>query len=186
MSINLKSPVFAGNPIRSKTPKPTDRNSPTSAFQTLKTLLSGETHIQEPSSPKFKVLPFRKGRPLAGSTGDLVKKWHLGWLSFVDFNDVLEGSEVKLSDDMLVYLGCKNKETEEDDDSVVYWAIDVSDGFSLVEKFGSRQFCFVELRTLMVATDWADDTAMGELAIAGHVSILFRFSLLFCGEICMV
>ncbi|XP_071724043.1 nudix hydrolase 19, chloroplastic isoform X2 [Rutidosis leptorrhynchoides] len=193
MSINLKSPVFAGNPIRSKTPKPTDPVSPTSALQTLKILLSGDTHIQEPSSPKFKVLPFRKGRPLTGSTGDSVKKWHLGWLNFVDFKDVLEGSEIKLCDDLLVYLGCKNKENEEeddddddddDDDGVVYWAIDVSEGFSLVEKFGSRQFCFVELRTLMVATDWADDSAMGELAIAGHARALLEWhnTSRFCGS----
>lgn len=171
MSIHLKSPVFAGNPIRSKTPKSTDPFSPASAFQTLKILLSGQSHLQEPSSPKFQVLPFRKGRPLAGSTGDLVKKWHLGWLTFGDFKDVLEGTEIKLSDDLLVYLGCKTKqENEDEEDSVAYWAIDVSEGISLVDKLGSRQLTFVELRTLMVATDWADDDAMGQLAIAGHVS----------------
>jgi len=39
-----------------------------------------------------------------------------------------------------------------------------------VPEFGSKQLSFVELRTLMVATDWADEQAMGELAIAGHVS----------------
>ncbi|KAI3694810.1 hypothetical protein L1987_77791 [Smallanthus sonchifolius] len=182
MSINLKSPVFAGNPIRSKTPKSTDPFSPTSAFQTLKLLLSGQPHVREPSSPKFKVLPFRKGRPLAGSTGDLVKKWHLGWLSFGDFKDFLEGSEVKLSDDLLVYLGCKTKEIEED--SVVYWAVDVSEGVSLVQKLGSKQLCFVELRTLMVASDWADDGAMGELAIAGHARALLEWhnTSRFCGS----
>ncbi|KAK9055084.1 hypothetical protein SSX86_026164 [Deinandra increscens subsp. villosa] len=187
MSINLKSPVFAGNPIRSKTPKSTDPFSPTLAFQTLKLLLSGQTHVPEPSSPKFKVLPFRKGRPLAGSTGDLVKKWHLGWLSFGDFKDVLEGSEVKLSDDLLVYLGCNNKEKEQEEGeefSIVYWAIDVTEGVSLVEKLGSKQLCFVELRTLMVATDWADDGAMGELAIAGHARALLEWhnTSRFCGS----
>ncbi|KAL7590250.1 hypothetical protein Lser_V15G37826 [Lactuca serriola] len=183
MSINLKAPVFAGNPIRSKTPKPTDPFSPTSAFQTLKTLLSGQTHIQEPSSPKFKVLPFRKGRPLAGSTGDSIKKWHLGWLNFVDFKFVLEDSGLKLSDDLLVYLGYDSKE-EKEHDSVVYWAIDVSESISLVEKLGNRQFCFVELRTLMVATDWADDSAMGELAIAGHARALLEWhnTSRFCGS----
>ncbi|KAL8206232.1 hypothetical protein R6Q57_009783 [Mikania cordata] len=191
MSINLKSPVFAGNPIRSKTPKSTDPFSPASAFQTLKRLLSGQTHVQGPSSPKFKVLPFVKGRPLAGSTGNSVKKWHLGWLNFSDFKDVLEGSEVKLSDDLLVYLGYKINEKEHDqeqeedeEDSVVYWAIDVSEGISLVEKLGSRQFCFVDLRTLMVATDWADDGAMGDLAIAGHARALLEWhnTSRFCGS----
>ncbi|XP_076944335.1 nudix hydrolase 19, chloroplastic-like isoform X1 [Bidens hawaiensis] len=178
MSINLKSPVFAGNPIRSKTPKPSDPFSPSSAFQTLKLLLSGQTHAQD----QFQVLPFRKGRPLAGSTGGLTKKWHLGWLSFGDFKGVLEGSEVKLSDDLLVYLGYKVKEQEET--SVVYWAIDVSEDASLVDKLGSKEFCFVELRTLMVATDWADDAAMGELAIAGHARALLEWhnTSRFCGS----
>ncbi|GJX97784.1 NUDIX hydrolase [Tanacetum coccineum] len=179
-TINLKSPVFAGNPIRTKTPKPSDPFSPTSSFQTLKLLLSGQTH--DPSLPKFKVLPFRKGRPLAGSSGDLVRKWNLGWLNFGDFKDVLEGSEVVLSDELLVYLGYKNN--EDDGGDVVYWAIDVSEGASLVEKFGFRKMCFVELRTLMVATDWSDDHAMGQLAIAGHARALLEWhkTSRFCGS----
>lgn len=69
-----------------------------------------------------------------------------------------------LSEDSLVYLGCKYE------DDVVYWAMDVSEASGLVSELGDRQFCFVELRTLMVATDWADSKAMGELAVAGHVS----------------
>ncbi|KAJ9548679.1 hypothetical protein OSB04_021222 [Centaurea solstitialis] len=187
-TINLKSPVFAGNPIRSKTPKSDHPFSPTSAFQTLKILLSPQSHFQEPppsSSPEFQVLPFRKGRPLAGSTGDLIKKWHLGWLSFGDFRDVLENSEVKLSEELLVYLGYKIKEEDESNsNSVVYWAIDVSEGVSLVEKFGGRKLTFVELRTLMVATDWGDDDAMGQLAIAGHARALLEWhnTARFCGS----
>ncbi|KAI3754292.1 hypothetical protein L1987_54073 [Smallanthus sonchifolius] len=181
MSIALKSPVFAGNPIRSKTPKSTDPFSPTPAFETLKTLISGQTHIQEPSSLSFKILPFRKGRPLAGSYGDLIKKWHLGWLSFADFKGVLEGSEISLSEDLLVYLGY---EFEGDEKSVVYWGIDVSLGDSLVQKFGSQQLCFVQLTTLMVATDWADENAMGQLAIAGHARALLEWhnTSRFCGS----
>ncbi|KAI7734994.1 hypothetical protein M8C21_027331 [Ambrosia artemisiifolia] len=179
MSITLKSPVFAGNPIRSITPKPSDPCSPTSAFQTLKLLLSGQTHVQEPSWPRFKVLPFVKGRPLAGSSGDVVKKWCLGWLSFGEFKDVLEGSEVKLREDLLVYLGCKD-----DEESVVYWGVDVSEGVGLVERLRRKEFCFVELRTLMVATDWADDDAMGQLAIAGHARALLEWhnTSRFCGS----
>ncbi|KAI3524064.1 hypothetical protein L1887_02695 [Cichorium endivia] len=110
----------------------------------------------------------------AGSTGDLVNKWHQGWLSFGDFNGVLEGSELKLSDDLLVYLGWRVKNKKKTI-GVVYWAIDVSESISLVEKLGNRQFCFVELRTLMVATDWADDSAMVELAITGK---FFDYSVL--------
>ncbi|KAA8535068.1 hypothetical protein F0562_030071 [Nyssa sinensis] len=176
MAINLNSHVFAGNPIRSRTPKPTDPLSPNSALQTLKTQLLGNTH--ESSSPNFKVLPFRKGRPLAGSTGDSVPNWHLGWLSLGDCNIFLENSEVRLSEKSMVYLGSKSE------DDIVYWAIDVSDANNLVTELGSRQFCFVELRTLMVATDWANAIAMGELAVAGHARALLEWHNIsrFCGH----
>lgn len=76
----------------------------------------------------------------------------------------MENSGAQLSEDSLVYLGSRSE------DDVVYWAIDVSSEAGLVPELGSKQFCFVELRTLMVATDWADERAMGELAIAGNVS----------------
>lgn len=71
------------------------------------------------------------------------------------------------SEDSLVYLGSK------DEEDVVYWGVDVSEATGLVSELGQRK-CFVELRTLMVATDWDDDRAMAELAVAGHVS--FRFT----------
>ncbi|KAI7987760.1 hypothetical protein LOK49_LG13G00291 [Camellia lanceoleosa] len=178
MSINMNSHAFAGNPIRSKTPKPTDPFSPNSALQTLKILLLGHTH--EPSSPNFKVLPFRKGRPLAGTADSInsAPNWHLGWLSLDDCKAFLENSEVNLSEDTLVYLGSKSEE------DVVYWAIDVSEVDSLVNELGSRQLCFVELRTLMVATDWSDDRAMGDLAVAGHARALLEWRNIsrFCGH----
>ncbi|XP_059635068.1 nudix hydrolase 19, chloroplastic [Cornus florida] len=179
MSINLNSHAFAGNPIKSKTPKPSDPFSSNSAFQTLKTVFLGHTH--EPSSPNFKVLPFRKGRPLAGSIADSAPNWHLGWLNLGDCRLFLENSEVRLNEDSLVYLGSKSE------DDVVYWAIDVSDANNLVNELGSRQLCFVELRTLMVATDWADARAMGELAVAGHARALLEWHNIsrfcgFCGE----
>ncbi|THG13875.1 hypothetical protein TEA_015049 [Camellia sinensis var. sinensis] len=178
MSINMNSHAFAGNPIRSKTPKPTDPFSPNSALQTLKTILLGHTH--EPSSPNFKVLPFRKGRPLAGTADSInsAPNWHLGWLSLDDCKAFLENSEVNLSEDLLVYLGSKSEE------DVVYWAIDVSEVDSLVNELGSRQLCFVELRTLMVATDWSDDRAMGDLAVAGHARALLEWRNIsrFCGH----
>ncbi|GKB50903.1 hypothetical protein Tco_0901656, partial [Tanacetum coccineum] len=157
MSINLKSPVFAGNPIKSKTPKPNDPFSHTQAFETLKNSISNKTHDQD-SSLTIKILPLSKGKPLAGSTGE---KWHLGWFSFDEFKDVLVGFEVNLSEDMFVYLGYEN--------GVVYWGTDMSLlGESLVREFGAKQLCFVQLTTLMVATDWSDEDAMGQLAIAGH------------------
>ncbi|KAL3825118.1 hypothetical protein ACJIZ3_021147 [Penstemon smallii] len=171
-TMSLNSHAFAGNPITSRTAKSSDPFSPQSAFQTLKTLLSTQSH--DPISPDFKILPFRKGRPLTGSNQP---NWHLGWLSLGDFRAFLEKSEVGLSENSLVYLGCKYE------DDVVYWAIDVSEASELVSEFGDRQFCFVELRTLMVATDWADSKAMGELAIAGHARALLEWhnAARFCG-----
>ncbi|KZV27460.1 hypothetical protein F511_02569 [Dorcoceras hygrometricum] len=175
-TMSLYSHAFAGNPIRTRTPKQEDPLSPQSALQTLKTLLSSQSH--QPVSPAFKVLPFRKGRPLSGSGSENGHSWHLGWLSLGECRGFLENSEVGLSEDSLVYLGCRY------DDDVVYWAIDVSEASGLVSKLGERQFCFVELRTLMVATDWADAKSMGELAIAGHARALLEWHSLscFCGH----
>ncbi|KAL0340485.1 UNVERIFIED_CONTAM: Nudix hydrolase 19, chloroplastic [Sesamum radiatum] len=165
-TMSLRFHAFAGNPIRSRTPRPSEPVSPQSALQTLRTLLLSKPH--EPSSPNFKVLLFRKGRPLAGSETD-GHRWHLGWLSIGECRTFLENSEVGLSEDSLAYLGCKYE------DDAVYWAMDVSEASMLVNQLGARHFCFVELRTLMVATDWADSKAMGELAIAGHARALLEW-----------
>ncbi|XP_008242736.1 PREDICTED: nudix hydrolase 19, chloroplastic [Prunus mume] len=179
MSINLQSHAFAGNPLIPKTPKSSDPFSPTQAYETLKTQLLDNTHL--PSSLSFKVLPFRKGRPLASSTGgtsDSTPNWHLGWISLSQCKGLLANSGVELSGESLVYLGSRSE------DDVVYWAIDVSGESSVVPELGSKQLCFVELRTLMVATDWADARAMGELAIAGHARALLEWHniSLFCGH----
>ncbi|KAJ6957704.1 hypothetical protein D5086_031950 [Populus alba] len=178
MSTNLQSHAFAGNPLRSKTPKSTDPLSPPLAFETLKTQLLGNTH--QLSSLNFKVLPFRKGRPLASSSstdGDLGPKWHLGWISLDDCKGLFSGSGDELSGDNMFYLGSRSEE------DVVYWAIDVSGENSLVTDSVSKQFCFVELRTLMVATDWADERAMSDLAVAGHAKALLEWHNIsrFCG-----
>ncbi|KAJ4708306.1 Nudix hydrolase 19 chloroplastic [Melia azedarach] len=183
MSINLQSHAFAGNPIRSKTPNSNDPFSPTSSLESLKTRLLDNTHRQQQqhssSSPDFKVLPFRKGRPLASSCpGETAPLWHLAWISLADCKTLLENSGAELREESLVYLGSRSE------DDVVYWAIDVSADSSLVSDLGSRQCCFVELRTLMVATDWADEWAMGELAVAGHARALLEWHNLsrFCGH----
>lgn len=81
-----------------------------------------------------------------------------------DFKALFAKSVVELTGDLFVYLGSLGEENS------VYWAIDVSGEDGLVPELGSKQLCFVEVRTLMVAADWADARAMGELAIAGHVS----------------
>ncbi|KAK4404173.1 Nudix hydrolase 19, chloroplastic [Sesamum angolense] len=116
----------------------------------------------------LEIIRKRKGRPLAGSETD-GHRWHLGWLSISECRTFLENSEVGLSEDSLAYLGCKYE------DDAVYWAMDVSEASMLVNELGARHFCFVELRTLMVATDWADYKAMGELAIAGHARALLEW-----------
>lgn len=81
-----------------------------------------------------------------------------------DCKHLLANCGIDLSYDSLVYLGSESA------DDAVYWAVDVAGEANLVPEVGSDKFCFVELRTLMVATDWDDQHAMGELAIAGHVS----------------
>ncbi|KAG5020092.1 hypothetical protein JHK87_015947 [Glycine soja] len=155
MSINLRTHAFAGNPLRS--PNRVDPFSPASALETLTTRILDAAHVSSPSVD-FKVLPFRNGRVLASSeSGDT---WRLGWIALEEVKGLL-GAD--LSADSFVYLG-----SDSDSDSVVYWAIDVSRESGLVTEFSGVRLCFVELRTLMVATDWVDLKTMGNLAIAGH------------------
>ncbi|KAK1298204.1 hypothetical protein QJS10_CPB14g01090 [Acorus calamus] len=158
MSITLQTHAFAGNPLRSNSDHV--RDSPTSASETLKALLLEGAH--DGSSSNFRVLPFRKGRPLASSSDSV---WRLGWLRWSELGAL---GLPRFDEGSFVYLGPEAEEA-----GGVCWAIDVSDsvGGSVVE-VGSGRFCFVELRTLMVATDWTDETSMGELAIAGHVVIM--------------
>ncbi|VVB17041.1 unnamed protein product [Arabis nemorensis] len=180
MSMNLRTHAFAGNPLRSKTPKSTDLFSHSSAFESLKNLIPLIPNHPTPS-PDFKVLPFSKGRPLVFSSGgdaSTTPIWHLGWISLADCKGFLGSCGVDLSEDSLVYLGPK---TEED---LVFWAIDVSEENGVASEFGGRKLCFVELRTLMVAADWADQRAMDELAIAGHARALLEWHNVsrFCGS----
>ncbi|KAK4777980.1 hypothetical protein SAY87_018167 [Trapa incisa] len=182
MSLNLSSHAFAGNSIKAKTPKSTDPFGPNLAFDTLKTRIL-EAANGSPASPNFKVLPFRKGRPLAGtwdggedSSGS---NWSMGWVNLVECRNLLSSYGMEMSCELFVYLGSRAEEGE------VYWAVDVSDknGAPLGE-FGGRKFCFVELRTLMVATDWDDERAMTDLAIAGHARALLEWhsTSKFCGN----
>ncbi|KAL8100532.1 hypothetical protein AgCh_032694 [Apium graveolens] len=65
-----------------------------------------------------------------------------------------------------------NVEVFMDDFSVfghsVYWAIDVSDAGDLENELSSKQVSFVDVMSLMVATNWANQLFMADLAIAGH------------------
>lgn len=62
-----------------------------------------------------------------------------------------------------MYLG--STDLAEEAGQCHYWSIDVSEG----NREWGEGMAFVDLRTLMVATDWADAESMGQLAIAGHV-----------------
>ncbi|RWR77429.1 NUDIX hydrolase domain-containing protein [Cinnamomum micranthum f. kanehirae] len=179
MPINLQAHAFAGNPLRTKNLKPETPNSINSALETLKNLILEKTHEGYP--PNLKVLPFQKGKPLActsaSAASDSKPIWHLGWISLDDCKGILAKSGIALSENLLVFLG-----SEED---TAYWAIDVTDvvdGSGL--DLGENRFAFIELRTLMVATDWADSSSMGELAIAGHARALLEWHNIsrFCGQ----
>ncbi|KAE8691358.1 Nudix hydrolase 19 [Hibiscus syriacus] len=182
MAIDLSSHVFTGNPIRSKTPKLHDPVSLSSAFESLKLHLhQNPENLPPPKSPLFKVLLFKKGRPLVSSSvrGDgAVPSWHLGWISLADCKGLLGNYGVQLTETSFVYLGSRA------DEDVVYWAIDVSVDAWLVSELSCRQLCFVDLRTLMMATDWTDPCVMGELAIAGHARPLLEWHKhsRFCGH----
>ena len=125
-------------------------------------------------SPDFKVLPFRKGRPLAAAAAAVAQEeggiWKLGWIGLWECKELLAQSGIEMVGESVVYLGSRGE------DDVVYWAVDVSgESGGFVAELGGRRLSFVELRTLMVATDWADEDAMGQLAIAGHVSTLYLY-----------
>ncbi|XP_054793693.1 nudix hydrolase 19, chloroplastic-like [Prosopis cineraria] len=180
MSINLHPPAYADNTPLSRPPKASDPFSPTGALEYLKFQLSAPT--QPSPTPRLKVLPFRNGRPLASSSTahsrDSQQIWHLGWINLGDLKGLLEISSGRLSGDSLVYVGSCSE------DDVVYWAVDVSSESGLLAVLGSKNLCFVDLRSLMVASDWSDLQAMGNLAIAGRARALLEWHNIsqFCGH----
>ncbi|KAK8913946.1 hypothetical protein KSP39_PZI024493 [Platanthera zijinensis] len=169
MAIHLQTHAFAGNPLKlSNLVQP---NAQERSLETLKSLLV--KGAVEESTPDVRILAFRKGRPLVRSldpVGNSTPIWRLGWIPPSNFKEV--------SLDSFVYLG-----SAAEADDAAYWAIDVTD--DAVFRLGSSgdEFCFVELRTLMVATDWSDTGAMGELSIAGHARALLEWhrTSRFCG-----
>ncbi|XP_072058275.1 nudix hydrolase 19, chloroplastic isoform X1 [Arachis hypogaea] len=176
MSINLRTHVFAGNPLHFKSHKNIDSLSPSSAFEALTARILGNSQ-PSPTPLNFKVLPFRNGKALASSaagSGDSPPIWNLGWIGLDDLRGILGSSGAQLSAESLVYLGSE--------DDVVYWAIDVSSSEAV--EFGARELSFVEVRTLMVASDWRDSQAMGNLAVAGHAKALLEWhnTSRFCGH----
>lgn len=109
---------------------------------------------------------------------DLASGWDLGWISLADCKSLMALSGTQMAEDLLVYLGSSVE------DDAVYWAVDFSGEDNLAEELGQKQLSFIELRTLMVATNWSDSWAMGQLAVAGHGRALLDWhrTSRFCGH----
>jgi hypothetical protein len=164
MAIHLRAHAFAANPLRGVSAATTSR-SPSAAAEALRYLLdpSSAAAAANPSQYLSKILPFRRGRPLARSTDPpAVPAWRLAWLP---------PSRVPgVALDAFVFLGALVE--GDGKEASAYWAVDVSEGEGARvggPADGDGPSAFVDLRTLMVATDWSDKDAMAELAIAGHV-----------------
>ncbi|CAN6457232.1 unnamed protein product [Victoria cruziana] len=178
VSGNMQAHAFARNPLRANTHDAIDSYSLNSAVSALRSALSCSN---QEAPHDFKVLFFNKGKPLArselGASENACPLWRIGWRSLSDCRNLMGRCEVQLIEDRLVYLGMKG--------GVIYWAMDVTDvENSSLEPAKQDRGAYVELRTLMVATDWADTDAMGELAITGHAKALLEWhnTSRFCGH----
>ncbi|KAJ4809636.1 NADH pyrophosphatase [Rhynchospora pubera] len=150
------SHAFAGNPLKSCL-------NPDSLIPFL---------LDSSSPDRFLILPLRKGRPLARTDDSNPPRWELAWV------DSTRLDRLEARGDEFVYLG--STDLAEEARQCHYWSVDVSEG---TREWGDG-LAFIELRTLMVATDWADANSMGQLAIAGHARALLEWHGLtkFCGS----
>ncbi|TKW19561.1 hypothetical protein SEVIR_4G028300v4 [Setaria viridis] len=183
MAIHLRAHAFAANPLRGVSAS-TTAVSPSAAVEALRPLLdpSSPADAASPLPPHLsKILPFRRGRPLARSPDPpapppAAPAWRLAWLP---------PSRVPgVAPDAFVFLGAHAE--GDGKEAAAYWAVDVSEGEGPRVDGGSGDgdgSAFVDLRTLMVATDWSDKDAMGDLAIAGHARALLEWhnTAKFCG-----
>uniref|UniRef100_A0A0E0HKS5 NAD(+) diphosphatase n=1 Tax=Oryza nivara TaxID=4536 RepID=A0A0E0HKS5_ORYNI len=186
MSIHLRAHAFAASPLRGLSAS-TTAVSPSAAADALRSLLDAGAGAADAAHPHphphlSKILPFRRGRPLARSHDSPPPPaaaaaapppppaWRLAWLPPARVPDV--------PSDAFVFLGAHGE--EEGKEAAAYWAVDVSERDGEGAGDGSA---FVDLRTLMVATDWRDKDAMGDLAIAGHARALLEWhsTAKFCG-----
>ncbi|XP_062227991.1 nudix hydrolase 19, chloroplastic-like [Phragmites australis] len=182
MAIHLRAHAFAANPLRGLSASAAV--SPSAAAEALRSLLdpgsaSAPSADAAHSHPHLsKILPFRRGRPLARSPDHppaAAPAWSLAWLP---------PSRVPgVPPDAFVFLGAHGE--GDGKEAAAYWAIDVGEGEGLRVSGGGDGdgSTYVDLRTLMVATDWSDKDAMGELAIAGHARALLEWhnTAKFCG-----
>lgn len=179
--------TFAGNPLigpaaASSASVPSDSSDGVeSAVASIRSLLT-DTAEEEAVGGGIRILPFRHGKPLVESSSactnpDEGPTWRLAWQSVHKCRAFFEASGLNLGEESLVYLGQRNE--------VVYWALDFTD-LNLVSHFGSEKGnnAYVELRTLMVAADWSNENAMGELSIAGQARAILEWHALcqFCGR----
>jgi NAD+ diphosphatase len=165
MAIHLRAHAFAANPLRGLSAS--SAVSPSAAAEALRSLLDPVAGADAASLHPYlsKIIPFRRGRPLALSQDasppppDAAPAWRLAWLP---------PSRVPgVPPDSFVFLGAHDE--GEGKEAAAYWAVDVGEGDAARVGGAGDGSAFVDLRTLMVATDWSDKDAMGELAIAGHV-----------------
>jgi hypothetical protein len=160
MAIHLPAHAFAANPLRGLSAS--SAVSPSAAADALRSLLDpgAGADAASPHPHISKIIPFRRGRPLAlfqdasPPPPDAAPAWRLAWLPPSHVPGV--------PSDSFVFLGAHGE--REGKEAAAYWAVDVAEDGS----------AFVDLRTLMVATDWSDKDAMGELAIAGHVRAVLQ------------
>ncbi|KAK3131564.1 hypothetical protein QOZ80_6AG0508170 [Eleusine coracana subsp. coracana] len=177
MAIHLRSHAFASNPLRDLSAS--TAVSPSAAAEALRSLLdptAGGDAATPPHAHLSKILPFRRGRPLALSPDappDAAPAWRLAWLP--------PSRVAGVPPDAFVFLGAHGEEGGKE--AAAYWAVDVGEGDAAKVGGAGNGSAFVELRTLMVAADWTDKDAMGELAIAGHARALLEWhtTAKFCG-----
>ncbi|KAG8069594.1 hypothetical protein GUJ93_ZPchr0006g45757 [Zizania palustris] len=183
MSIHLRAHAFAANPLRGLSA--TTAVSPSAAADALCSLLDAGAGADVAHTHLSKIIPFRRGRPLARSqdpppppppsshAAAASPVWRLAWLPPARVPGVPSES--------FVFLGAHGE--EEGKEAAAYWAVDVSEGEGASVGGPGDGSAFVDLRTLMVATDWKDKDAMGDLAIAGHARALLEWhsSAKFCG-----
>uniref|UniRef100_A0A0C9SAC4 NAD(+) diphosphatase n=1 Tax=Wollemia nobilis TaxID=56998 RepID=A0A0C9SAC4_9CONI len=168
--VGMKNHAFAGNPLigAASTSSPTD-----SGLACVGSLFE--------NAGAHKILPFKQGKPLvlcsASSTGaDAAPMWRLAWQSVDECRDLFRSAGLELGEEGLVYLGPR--------EGVAHWALDFSETGQQSQSFPEGKYAYVELRTLMVATDWSDENAVAELSIAGHARAILEWHGLsqFCGK----
>ncbi|KAL6606240.1 hypothetical protein ACP70R_041893 [Stipagrostis hirtigluma subsp. patula] len=177
MAIHLRAHAFAANPLR--TLPASSSVSPSAAADALRSLLDPAAAAADAAGPHphhSKILPLRRGRPLARSPDAppaAAPGWRLAWLP---------PSRVPgVPPDAFVFLGAHGE--GDGKEAAAYWAVEVGEGEGARVGVAGDGSAFVDLRTLMMATDWSDKDAMGELAIAGHARALLEWhsTAKFCG-----